>query len=340
MKDGMKQRDYYFDNVKFILILLVVVSHAIRPMLNESDLLKTLYLTMFSFHMPLFILIAGYFAKNFRKPEQNKKILVTIFIPYVIFQTLYLVFDYVLYRPSEWNGSIFDPYWIMWFLLSLFLWRLILPYFIQLKHPLILSVILAILIGYVSDADDFLSLSRTVAFFPFFLAGFYLKRHHFEKLFSPWKRVTAVLGLIGITAFLYYLEFHSPLGLSIRKWLYFVFPYEEVGHGEWYAGVHRLFFYGLAVLSSIFVLTLIPQRKSIISRWGARSLYVYVWHGFFIEIYKALDLKDILPSPYQHVVIMAGAVLLTCFLASNFVQKITRPLVQPRLEWLFQKNNR
>ena len=62
-------RIYLFDNIKFLAILLVVIGHAIN-FLTETDgnmLEKSLFLTIYSIHMPLFIFISGLFLKPMDK---------------------------------------------------------------------------------------------------------------------------------------------------------------------------------------------------------------------------------------------------------------------------------
>lgn len=69
----VKARDYYFDNAKFILIFLVVFGHLMQPFVADYDSVHILYIFIYTFHMPAFILISGYFAKGFRKSGYLKK---------------------------------------------------------------------------------------------------------------------------------------------------------------------------------------------------------------------------------------------------------------------------
>lgn len=339
-KEAPKQRDHYFDNVKFILALLVVIGHAYRPLIDETPFMKTIYLTIYTFHMPLFILISGYFAKSYYKEGQNKKVIATILIPYLIFEILYSLFDHFLYETDSIDFSILEPYWIMWFLFSLFLWRLILPFFVNLKYPLVTSFILAILIGYIDEADRYLSLSRTVAFFPFFLTGYYLQRIHFEKLFHKGVKVVSWIGLTLMIPLIHYVEFHSSLGIHLRKWLYFSYPYEDLGHSEWYAGLIRVALIALALLMSIFFLSIIPKTKTFYSQWGAQSLYIYLLHGFIIRSFNNLNLDDSIPGPGLYIGVTLGAIALTVILASRWVQRLTHPIIQPKVHWIFKQKGK
>ena len=60
------RRIYLFDNVKTLAIIFVVVGHAINFLAltpKGNDLEKSLFVFIYSFHMPLFIFISGLFLK-------------------------------------------------------------------------------------------------------------------------------------------------------------------------------------------------------------------------------------------------------------------------------------
>ena len=60
---AQKQRVPYWDNARWIAIVLVVVGHAILKLIGESDPAYELYLFIYAFHVPLFVAVSGYFAK-------------------------------------------------------------------------------------------------------------------------------------------------------------------------------------------------------------------------------------------------------------------------------------
>jgi fucose 4-O-acetylase-like acetyltransferase len=76
-----KERIHYFDNAKFILIFFVVLGHLISPYSYDNQLLSAIYKWIYTFHMPAFILISGYFAKSIKKKgyvgKLYKKLLIT-----------------------------------------------------------------------------------------------------------------------------------------------------------------------------------------------------------------------------------------------------------------------
>lgn len=60
----MKERDLSFDFIKGILIFLVVWGHTIAFTLNEQAAYNPIFIWIYSFHMPLFIFVSGYFAAH------------------------------------------------------------------------------------------------------------------------------------------------------------------------------------------------------------------------------------------------------------------------------------
>jgi fucose 4-O-acetylase-like acetyltransferase len=57
-----KTRDLSFDFIKGFLIFLVCWGHIIQFTIGEGHLQNETFMLIYSFHMPLFIMISGYFA--------------------------------------------------------------------------------------------------------------------------------------------------------------------------------------------------------------------------------------------------------------------------------------
>ncbi|MGH3747645.1 MAG: acyltransferase family protein, partial [Micromonosporaceae bacterium] len=77
------------DNAKFLLIFLVVVGHAVEltPATPTGD---AIYVWIYTFHMPAFVLIAGYLSRSFDgSAERVHRLLTTVVAPYLIFWVLY-----------------------------------------------------------------------------------------------------------------------------------------------------------------------------------------------------------------------------------------------------------
>jgi len=323
-----KERDYYFDNVKFILILLVVIGHVIEPLINTNVNQKALYILIYSFHMPLFVLVSGYFSKKINTDNYILKTIKKVLVPYLIFQVLYfLFFRFGLNNPGT-KFSLTIPYWIMWFMLSTFIWKLILPYFVKLKYPIVISIALAVIAGYINEIGYFMSISRTITFFPYFLMGYYLKRTDIEKLNTIKTKILSIMILFCTSIIIYFLAPKIYCG-----WLYGSYSYAKLNAHYWYAGIHRLEMLSLAILLSISVLSLIPNRKTIFSEMGARTMYVYLLHGFIVKFFVKLNLY----SSYDITLLIFAGVLICLILSSRFVEILAKPIIQP--EFSFSKKS-
>lgn len=59
-----RERIALWDNVKFVLITLVVIGHVVDFATSKSLLCKSIFLYIYAFHMPLFIFISGLFFRH------------------------------------------------------------------------------------------------------------------------------------------------------------------------------------------------------------------------------------------------------------------------------------
>ena len=150
----MAQRSCRLDNVKGLLMLLVVFAHLLELFSGPGRL--WLYETIYLFHMPAFVYCSGYFAR-FSWKKVGKSLL-----PYALFQTLYVLF--VLALGGRHAHPLTTPYWLMWYLFSMVLWTLCLPLAERCgpRLSLLLSAAAALAVGYVTGVGYPFSLSRTI----------------------------------------------------------------------------------------------------------------------------------------------------------------------------------
>ncbi|MRX73299.1 acyltransferase family protein [Bacillus lacus] len=318
-----KTRDSYFDNAKFLLILLVVFGHFIRSFINDNELIMTIYKYIYTFHMPAFILLAGFFAKGFNKKGYVAKITKKLILPYLIFQGIYSVYYYLIQSKDTLYRDPLNPHWSLWFLLSLFSWNILL--FVFTKFPKKVSVTIAfgigIAVGYAEFISSYLSLSRTFVFFPLFLLGYYLRGEHFKRLSAPSAKKLA--GGILAAAFIAYLfiDFHF-------EWLFGSKPYAAFGEADVWSGLTRLGFYVLTILLTFAFMAFVPRREFFFTKWGTRTFYVYLLHGFVIGYFRQSQLAGWLKEYQSLTLIVFMAVALTFILSSTMVKTMTQPIIE------------
>ena len=163
----MSYRDYKLDNLKALLIFCVVLGHLLELFGGQER--RWIYIKIYCFNMPAFVFVSGIFSRM--NPERFIR---QILYSYVVYQSLYLLFQRLCLKQE----NIFQfatPYWLLWYLVSLMFWLLFLPIIngFSRKWVLIVSVILALLIGFDQSIGYYMSFSRTLVLLPFFVAGHY-----------------------------------------------------------------------------------------------------------------------------------------------------------------------
>lgn len=169
--NASKRRDPWLDNARFILIALVVFGHMLEPLQDGHPWLATCYAFVYTFHMPAFAFLSGAVSHAQADSRLWRSVAFRLLLPYLLFQGLYALAALSPLWPDDGPGGIATPYWLLWYLLSLGCWRLLLPLFAHLRHRLVIALAVAILAGCFSDIGYYLSLSRTLVFFPLFLMG-------------------------------------------------------------------------------------------------------------------------------------------------------------------------
>ena len=269
------KRDYYFDNLKGFLIFTVVIGHIFENI--SSSVLRTheLVLVIYLFHMPLFTFISGYFAKRSRRSTQDKvKEMLKI---YIIAQIVYTLFYKFVINSQYAEFKLFYPNWTLWYLLSLTFWYIISDYIKDAKKWLIASILFSILIGLDKSVGGFLSISRTIFFLPFFIAGYAMDKSWIDKLRQH--RVPILLAsaiIIAITCvFQDVIPVDALYEYSDYNW---IFESNLTGIGL------RAFHYVAAFITGAGIMAIWPQKKVFWAFWGRNSLVVYLIHSAVIKV--------------------------------------------------------
>ena len=158
----MLQRSLYIDNLKSLLIFLVVYGHFISIM-QENTCSGIIYNCIYSFHMPLFVFVSGYLSKNIDR--QRFKDIDKVLFPYLAFQLI----GYFIYSRGDvlHRFNVFVPLQQNWFILALFVWRMMLPYtrLFNSKFMIIFSIIVAFYVGLFPEFGRFFTIHRIFYFF-------------------------------------------------------------------------------------------------------------------------------------------------------------------------------
>ena len=286
-----KERDPFFDNAKYILMIVVVFGHLLQPFSDQTKWLHDLYFSIYAFHMPAFILILGYFSKSFgrKKGRNGRNSFKKFIIPYLFFQWIYSFYYWLIGSHEHFSFQLHIPNWSLWFLVSAFFWQLSLYFFKRVPATIGISIsmLASLLAGYIPFIDRELTLQRTVVFLPFFIIGYYLEPALVKKFEQAVKKRWLVLGFFLIFGSLHLVDKVSKYVFLGSK------PYDDfMNFPEWGALVRSLSLL-LAVIGMLAFFSLISTKKRWYTERGQYTLNVYLLHGFVIQGLRALGVDQL-----------------------------------------------
>ncbi len=298
-------RDYGFDNIRAILIVCVVIGHLLEvctPFRGH----RFLYQTIYSFHIPVFIFITGYFARY-----NVKKILFGWVSPFLIFQILYITAERLLNNDTPYQFS--TPYWHLWFLVACTFYLLLIPAYETDSIPkqlfaLICTTILSLAIGFDKTMSHYMALSRFFVFQPWFLLGYYFRKYSVRQPDTATAkhktlRTGAVIAALCVTVIAIY-RCKLP-----NTAFYGSYPYSKLPADLLY----RLIIICASFVWVVFVVAilwpLIQRKLPLITALGQNTLPVYILHAFATKGIAA-KFPQLLSSPLYVVIITAGILLL------------------------------
>ncbi|RZU64426.1 fucose 4-O-acetylase-like acetyltransferase [Microterricola gilva] len=339
-----KRRVPLWDNARWIAITLMVVGHGILKLISESDAAYSTYLFIYAFHVGVFVTVSGYFAKSGTpNGRQMKRVVTDILLPYLIFETIWTVIRWV--SGGEFWLDYSSASWTLWFLLALAAWRIVLPYLVLLRWPLLIAIAISIGAGYFANIDSLFALSRTLGFLPFFVFGWSLRQWQVTGRWlsmgpaAIWRWRAAAIALFAALAVAVALGIDTWRGIKIRRFLLYDESYASIGYSEWWAGGIRLAVMLLAFGLVLAFLMLMPRRTTWFTGLGAATMYIYLLHTFLLYPIRE---GGILAGPQPWWVlpaVIAFCIAVSIVLSMPFIRKVFRPLVEPRADWLFRRED-
>lgn len=299
----MSKRIDYLDVLKGIGIILMIIGHSYGRN-------TTLGKFIFSFHMPLFFLISGYFFKPKDPKYLFTKNVYRLLVPYIstcILMTLLALFKNIL---SGNNTSIVIKDWIIasmygmgsslkqtiipnvkpigaiWFLLALFLSECFFNSILKLKKymPLYLPVALSAYIGISTSKYIWLPLSVQAALVSvvFLYVGYISKEHDILK-YTPSKSIIIIMGLTWVIC----IKFSSISMVS---------NYYKTGLLDMIGGICGTYYF---VYISKFISKYTKYIKSALTFIGKETLVILCFHLIELNLFPWHKLIKLLSNYFK-----------------------------------------
>lgn len=284
------ERNKVLDAAKYLLIILVVIGHFIEPSRDSDPVSCSLYCLIYSFHMPLFVMISGYFYKQRSLQQEILKCIPLLEICLIAHIGFYWIIkgNNLSLKDIVYFGS--DP---AWYLLCLIYWRMttgLLLRFLTAKWLLALSIIGDLIFFYTGQNTGDYSLGRAIEFYPFFILGYSLKGR-LETMTLRYKKAFILTGILSVIFILltssslqFHLEFQRAGISDIRKFTdmetHWIFLYR-----------YALLISALCISGLILVWITRSEKLQKLSVFGSRTLFIYYMHIFLLAGIRMHDLS-------------------------------------------------
>lgn len=311
----------FINMAKGVAIFLMLYGHCIQYCVAGSDIVffeNSVFNVIYSFHMPLFMLISGYlFFFSFSKYKLNDLLVRRIqsLLQPIVFGSILIFFvsNVTVAVISGDYGSIFNGGWLskittIWFLWSVLSSSIVVAIICNLIHSLALQIPVLILSSAI--VAFFPNAAENLFMYPYFLCGFYFAKYH-EQFYRFLKIRYASLLLYPILFYLYRHNNYNFLAINLSDVdsvvdIFYLYCFKWI----------------LGFIGSVFILTILNELHSIyqnhsfgrkinrlFANLGVKSLQVYVLSIPFLSSFLskafplALRLLNI-PNIFAHSIII------------------------------------
>ncbi|MBU7482120.1 acyltransferase family protein [Lactiplantibacillus pentosus] len=277
------KRDIVADNLKAILIILVVLGHVMGFM--RVSKLTYLINCIYSFHMPAFVFINGYLLSSLKFKKMK-----TIIFQFAILQIIYIVFFYEIgYYHSINMVSLLTPAFHLWYLFAYVAWELIIGLLNQLRRRngfafiigIFLFMFLAFYSRYISTTvnSQFLTYTRIFVFLPFFLLGYYCK-DFFKKQFI--NKYIASIVMVALMCSVIVLTYAMRIKMTEIFW---GFPHmHDLNMNFPTFTFLQIYQYFVALMMVFLLMQVISKKTHKYTQLTNEVTFIYLFHPFFAAL--------------------------------------------------------
>lgn len=323
----------FLDNARFWVMLMVVCAHPLFHFISLPSG-RAIYFWLNLVMMPTFALLSGYVSRNFEAtPKQIQRTVSTLVIPYLLIEPVYQVLQRH-YTGSPDPYVLLSPKWVAWWLAALFVWRMSTPIWRYLKHPILVSIIISLLAP-LTEVPNVISMPKVLGMLPFYVIGMYMTIDRFQRMATAPGRIASGLFLAGVAVACAF--YSRGWDVSWTKWRH---RYDEAAlDSNAIDGIMiRSLLIVVGLLMAFAVVALVSRKATWMTRFGERTLYAYLLHGFVV--FFVLHETNVFPTLRDMgnlgvAITIAGGITLALLLMTKPVATVFRPLFESKLDWMF-----
>lgn len=290
----------YLDFVKLLTIYLVILGHVIAMVGNGNAVGDRLYAFIYSFHVPLFILMSGYFISNQSMSRPFPDLIISksrqLLLPAITCTVICCLYLFLFRGEVNYRDEIIGN---SWFLKTLFVYNVL---FYLLKQLQISDFLLFVVSCFALFVIPHATTLQINLLWPYFIVGFLLRKHIIlNEIAGSWLATLSFLLLFaGCYSLQQYLDIPNYIPINIDtlqgQWHLILFRYivgfsgcmcvisllslvdRYIGHKKKYLQIADFgkCTLGIYVLQTILVINVFPD--------------VYAWHmesGLLLDVVVA-----------------------------------------------------
>lgn len=333
------ERNRWLDIVKGLTIFLMILGHCIQNgngvayISSQAFWSDKVTIFIYSFHMPLFMLISGYFLhyslkkRPLVKALRNKinyllyPIIIFNLYNYIIGNTTYIDnLFYIIINLNDLAFKIFDGYWFLWAVL-IFSILVTLVHFL-LKDNLVIYIVIFFLLFFIPNFIFNLQTFRIDFMYPFFIIGYLFPKWEF-KLTRPLLIWFLVCAIFAIQLYLFdekdYIYasglniLHSKLDLSVLEQI-------KIDLFRISIGISGSLFFLISVYYVYHQFFKLERLWKIFSYIGVNSLLIYCLQEILITFLIRSYAKDFELSYFNNL-LQTFFTLFCCFIIIEILKR-------------------
>lgn len=324
-------RNTEIDILKGIAIILVIYAHCIQfgsgsnYLESQSFFNNQVFKFIYSFHMPLFMIISGYLFyfsihKHSFKYNLNTRF-IGLFVPIILWQTIWILLVN-FHNPNNNNVlSLFNSYLnTLWFITSVFFNSLIV--LLCNKYAKDSRLLYGIIIIVSLFIPNYYGYNLYVFMLPYFLCGYF-----YNKAGRPtvvMNRKIKITGYIILVILFFILLYHYEINDYAYTSGTFIIRNHMISTSQIYTDIFRWI---IGLIGSLCVILLtksiyIINAQSFILKYlaiiGTKTMGLYIISTYLFKLFYLLPIKDI---SYFYITIECISVLFISYLLTRLIEK-------------------
>ena len=341
----MKRRIAYWDNLKYVMIVFVIIGHFTIE--NNSGIIpqsyKSLGAFIYLFHMPVFFFISGYF---FRKKSSLWNAL-TYLIYAVVTKLVMYAGNWIAYLIAvKLLGKALLPpkmisfIWyndIPWFLIVLAAFEVLMFFLdkVNVKVLLIVSIIIGCIMGYIdgiggkADVGDYFAWYRIFLMFPFFVVGKLIKEYDLVEKLRQKSGIRVLGGVVIVLVFVCFALNIQSISNSIPVFsgrnsydvisMYWNSNIITPGIICKFGAFIRIAAYLITFIMIMSWVVVIPGKNiPLITKCGSKTILIFMFHYVGLYFVNAMGWSKIIVTTKGQVIYLLGTLAWALLLSLIF----------------------